>query len=443
MKALTESVRWVWRAHSGTAATVQTILTRVFILAINMATGIITARTLGPEGRGEQAAMILWPQFLAYAMTLGMPVALLYNFKRYPEEESELFSAALLLGTGLGIVATFTGVIFIPVWLSQYSMEVIRTAQAFMIFAPMSLLSVIFTGALEARHNFTVSNQVRYLPPLITLTILAGFALAHGLTPFTAGLAYILPALPIFSWMLVRLWKRYHPRWRGLGKSYQRLIGYGLRSYGIDLLSTLASQVDQALVIGLLTPASMGMYVVALSLSRMLNLFQSAIVTVLLPKAVARPVEEVVDLTGRAARTSMALTLLVAMTVMLLGPVLLRLLYGSEFMGAVPVFRILVIEVVIGGTTWVLAQAFMALGRPGTVSILQGIGLGLSVPLMLLLIPTYGLVGAGLALLGSTTARLIFVLVSYPLFLKVRPPGLIITRKDWYFMQQIFESKQS
>jgi O-antigen/teichoic acid export membrane protein len=61
---------------------------------------------------------------------------------------------------------------------------------------------------------------------------------------------------------------------------------------------------------------------------------------------------------------------------------------------------------------------------------------------MLVLIPAYGVEGAGLALLGSTTARLVFVLMSYPLILKVRPPGLLITREDWRFVQQIIQAKK-
>lgn len=441
MRTIADSARWILSGRSSTSATLQTLLASVFVLATNVATGIITARTLGPTGRGEQAAMILWPQFLAYTMTLGLPRALLYNLKRHPGEESQLFSAALVLGAALSVVATFTGVIFIPHWLAQYSGEVIYFAQWFMITTPLSLLGLLFIAALEAQSSFTLANQVRFLSPLLTLAILGVLALARALTPLTAGLAYAIPNVPIFLWMLAHLWNHFHPRWRGLGASFKRMTGYGLRSYGIDLLGTLAGQLDQVLVVGLLAPASMGMYVVALALSRMLNLFQGSIVSVLFPKVAACPIKEVVALTGQAVRVSTALTFLAAIAVMILGPVLLRLLYGPEYMGAVPVLRILVIEVVIGGTTWVLAQSFMALGRPGIVTILQGIGLGLTIPLMLLLIPTYGLVGAGLALLGSTTARLFFVLISYPLILKVHPPGLFMTRKDVQFVKHMLAKR--
>lgn len=437
-KTVMSGISWVLKGDSSTAATVQTLLAKVFILTTNMATGIVTARVLGPVGRGEQAAMILWPQFLAYTMTLGLPSALLYNLKRHPDKKAEMFSAALVVGTAMGLLATLMGVIFIPSWLNQYSTEVIQDAQWLMLIAPLALLMVIFTAALEADNNFATANQVRYLPPLLTLVILAVLALTRTLTPLTSTLAYLLPGIPIFFWMLGQLWNRFHPRWSGIGQYYKPLLSYGLRSYGIDLLGTLSAQVDQALIIGLLPPAFMGLYAIALSLSRMLGVFHSSIVTVLFPKTAARPVTEVVELTGRAARVSLAFILLVAVAAMVFSPIFLRLLYGSKFIGAVPVFRILVIESVISNTVWILTQAFMALGKPGTVTILQGIGLGLTVPLLLVFIPAYGLLGAGLALLCSSTVRAILALVCYPLILKVRPPGLLMTKEDWYFILDKF-----
>jgi O-antigen/teichoic acid export membrane protein len=101
---------------------------------------------------------------------------------------------------------------------------------------------------------------------------------------------------------------------------------------------------------------------------------------------------------------------------------------------AVDVLRLLVVEVVLSGTTVVLAQAFMALEKPGIVTFLQGVGLAASLPLLITLIPLYGLAGAGLALVGTTLIRLIFILICYPLVLKTRPPDLLIKREDFVFL---------
>lgn len=410
--------------HAGAAATVRTLLVNFLILGLNVGTGIITARALGPGGRGEQAAMVLWPQFLAYSLTLGLPTALLYNLKRHPDERSQLFSVALILGTAMGTFATLVGLTIIPLWLDQYSPEVVRFAQLIMPLSPVLLLMLLFTFVLQAREEFRLYNVVRYLHPLMTLLVLLLLAVLGLLTPFNATLAYVLPPIPLFLWMSIRLWRLYRPVWRDLRAAYKRTISYGLRSYAVELLGPTTSQLDRVLVVGLLDPALTGLYVVALSLSRVLNAFQTAVVAVLFPRATGRPVEEVVELSGRAARVSTVATALSAAGIMLLGPWVLGLVYGREFLDAVPVFRLLLAEVALGGTTWVLAQAYMVLDRPGIVSTMQAVGATLSVVLMLLLIPRYGLEGAGMALLISTAARLVFVFASFPLVLGVRPPSL-------------------
>jgi hypothetical protein len=62
---------------------------------------------------------------------------------------------------------------------------------------------------------------------------------------------------------------------------------------------------------------------------------------------------------------------------------------------------------------------------------LQVTGLALTVPLMFLLIPRFGIAGAGAALLCSTSIRLLFVLASYPLFLKMPVPDLLPKMADF------------
>ena len=435
-KVLSKFLISIWQAKSGKAAAIQTLISRILILAINVATGVITARTLGPDGRGIQATIILWPQFIAQMLTLGLPSALIYNFKRYPQEKSALFTAVLTLGTGLGCLATSIGIIFLPYWLSQYSPKVIIIAQLFMLFAPASLLTLIFMSALEARSEFTIANQLRYLSPLFTVVSLIILALLGKLTPLTAGLSYLLPLVPMLVWSLIYLWQKFQPCWQGLGKAYKRLLSYGLRSYGVDLIGVFSMYLGQALVVGMLSSEIMGMYTVALSISRMLNVIQSSIVVVLLPKTAAKPKDEVVDLTTKAARISIFLASLGALGGIILGPILLKLLYGAEFLQATLVLRILLVDITVNSTTWIYAQAFMALGKPGIVTILQCVGLGLSWPLMLLLIPQYGMEGAGLALLLSSIVRLIFILACYPFVLKVKLPGLLMHKEDFRFMLQ-------
>jgi O-antigen/teichoic acid export membrane protein len=249
-------------------------------------------------------------------------------------------------------------------------------------------------------------------------------AATHHLTPFTSALAYLLGGLPGSCWIMSWVWRKYHPTLRAFAAVRRHLFSYSLRSGGADVMGTVAVYLDRALVVGFLEPAAMGLYVAAFSLSRVLNVFETAVISVLFPKASDRPKEAVVALTGRAVRVSTAAAVLAAAGLILLGPQVLGLLFSKDFTAAAAVFRLLVPEAVLSGIVMILAQAFMALNRPGVVTMLQGLGVGLSVPLLMWLAPRYGLKGVGMALLLSTSARFIFVYASFPVVLKTSPPRL-------------------
>jgi O-antigen/teichoic acid export membrane protein len=225
--------------------------------------------------------------------------------------------------------------------------------------------------------------------------------------------------------------------------SSKLLLSFGLRSYGIDILGTLAFQVDQVLVVNLLTPGEMGSYVVVLSLTRTLNIFQNSVVAVLFPKASGLTPEAVLRLSEKSARVSLIVTSFFAVLIYIFGPILLRVLYGKEYSGALGSFRVLLVEVTLAGCVFVLAQAFMALGRPGLVTILQAIGLSLSIPLMLLLIPRWGIQGAAVSLLLSTVARFIFVLCGFRIFLHTRTPNLVPRLSDFDELRTVFRLRRA
>jgi O-antigen/teichoic acid export membrane protein len=419
---------------SSTSAFVQSAGAKLLTIGLNAATGILTARALAPAGRGELSAMILWYIFLASVFSLGIPSALTYRLRRHPEQVSELSGAALLFALGISVVAGAVGFIGLPHWIPQYSPQVIFFARVFLLNTPVAVFAVIGRAALESQGDFPASNLSLVGAPSLTLAGLLLLLSLHTLTPVSAAWCYVLSGLPPLIWMSCSFCRAVRPSFRHLRRSAPLLLSYGIRSYGIDLCGTLSLYVDQALVIRILRPSLMGTYVVALSLSRMLNVFHNAVVMVLFPRAVSRPAREVLDMTGRAVRMTTFATTLCGAGIMLVGPHLLALLYGAEYRGAAAILRILVIEVVLAGATQVMSQAFMALGRPGVITILQAIGLLFTIPLMLVLVPRFGIEGAAFSLLLSTCARFAFVLASFPRFLNLPRPALLPRRADLLFL---------
>ena len=418
------------RPRRGLRAVVQSIGSKAAILGLQAATGILTARTLGPSGRGELAALIVWPLFVASITTLGVPSSLIYHLRRWPEERDKLIANGFLLAAVMGTLAAGVCAFILPWWLRQYSQQVIDAADWFLVTVPICSVTLVGRAALEGSHDFSGSNAIQTLTPFATLLGLLAFLAMHRIDPYTAAFSYIAASIPTLWLTMVRVRRAGMRSIRIHGSIIKRILGYGIRSYGIDILGTLALQVDQVLVVSLLAPSAMGSYVVVLSLSRMLNLFQNSVVMVLFPKAAGLSRDNVVEMTGRSARVSGLATAVCGVLVCLGGPTLLRILYGQEYVGAVGALRILVAEVILAGATFVLAQAYMALNRPGVVTLLQAAGLSLCIPMMLWLIPRYGIYGAAASLLTSTIARLVLVSAGFRIFLKTKPPDLLPKIRD-------------
>lgn len=434
-------VSFLFRATRGADAIAQTVVARFLTAGMNVATGIISARTLGANGRGEMSAMLVWPMLLAYLLTLGLPAALRYWIRREPERRAELFTTAVAGAALSSLVAVAIGVTFIPRWLHAYPPDIVRAAQIVMFFSPEVMLSLITTAMLETLGDFYSANATRYAMVGFTLLGLAILAAGHWMTPFSGALAYVCAPVVVALWTLWKL--RAHLRFRVFDpRPAARLLGsYAVRSYVIDLMNVIATQIDTVLVIAFLSPADVGIYAVALNASRVINILHQSVAAVIFPEATGHDSRIVVAMVERAARVSTAIALPFGAALALALPVLLPLFYGTAFARGIAVGQVLTLEAVVSGLIAVLAQAFMALGRPGSVTMLQSLGLAAVVPLMFLLLPHFGLIGAAYALLISSALRLALILAMYPFVLHAKLPKLIPLREDFVRLRAILADR--
>ncbi|WP_433966855.1 hypothetical protein [Tunturiibacter gelidiferens] len=117
-------------------AIIQTACANLAVQVVNLLCGIITARSLGADGRGLLAGIIMWPQFLAYGMTMGIPIASVYWLKRRPDISSELAGAGLLLSVAFSLLAALVGAVIIPYSLHTYPAAAIHLAKLWILVTP-------------------------------------------------------------------------------------------------------------------------------------------------------------------------------------------------------------------------------------------------------------------------------------------------------------------
>lgn len=416
--------------NSGFASTIQTMIRSILLLGINFCTGVLTARYLGAEGRGEQAAMIVWPQLLGWACMLGLPQAVIYQVRSDPDRAPRLVTAACLLGILTGIVAAVLGVILLPHWLVKYSEPTVAFAQWAMLMAPFVIISGIFVASMQAVDRFLLFNGLALIGPIVTIVGLVILIAAGHFTPQLSALVYLFPHVAIFICGLIVVICIYKPR-RDFGRTdIQKLLCYGVRVWSTDILALLSDQIERAILVGILQPAVLGLYVVAQSVAGLLGVINASTLMVLFPKAVGKGLDDVLKLVGLTVRTGFAVNVAGAIVLGLAARPILRIFYGSDFAEAILAVRILLCVQILNAIYFPSLQAFMAVGRPGVVTVAQGLALALFVPLVLYLAPRFGFNGAAMAWLSSVAIRTVAICCCFPIVLYRPPPKLLLRTAD-------------
>ena len=410
------------------------------VVAINAATGIVTARALHPQGRGELAAMLIWPLVLSGSLTLGLPSALTYMIQRKPNQKAQMTTAAVLAAILIGIVATAIAIGVVPFFLRNYSSETVFVAQCLLPSLTVGLLLLTSRAALEAEHGFGRSGIALVMPPALTLILLFSFISMHRLTPVTAAISYVISSLPAILWLFRSLPISLRVPARTLFDAMRALLSYGVRSYGIDLCGTVSLYIDQAVVVGLFSPADMGRYVVALNFSRLTSVPHQAIAGVLFPSLVNFDQRKTSVLIDRIFRVGVSITLCATVLMFAAGRIVLTALYGGAFARDALILPILTLEAGLGGCVLIAAQAFMAHNRPGLITTQQLIGLSATVPLLMMLVPVLGIRGAALSILLSTLLRLVFILISYRRTFGTMPGFLMNRDTTFWAMERLHSS---
>jgi O-antigen/teichoic acid export membrane protein len=406
------------------------IASRFTWIGLNTVTGILAARALQPQGRGELAAMILWPTLVGGVTAFGLPKALIYYVRRDAKQAPALAGSAMLSCFLITLIGAAMVWHVIPIWLRSQPEHVVFAAQLCLLMAPIYSLSTLGQAAWEANGHFGRSNLSQLFPPCLIIIGLAVQIWLEVLTPVSAAATYVLAGVPAFIWMLVSVGRDYRPTLRGARQVWGGLMHYGSRSFGGGLAGILSIYLDQALVVGLVGAASMGIYAVALNLSRVVEAANTQVARIMFPRVVGLERTRIAGEVARSARLGSIAGGAIGVAVLVAGPFLLRWLYGPAFVPAAQILPILVCRVIVVGLAHMLLQTFLAAGRPGVATAIQLSAVAVSIPLTLTLVPWLGLVGAALSLLIAASVRLLLTLVGYRVVLRVPLPRLWLDGAD-------------
>lgn len=392
----------------------QTLLMTFGIQGIGLLTGVLVARILGVHGRGELAAIILWPSAIAYLGDLGLPVAYTYESARDERQIPALVGNAVVASLLQWMLLSALGAAIIPVALHQFGPTVALTGIAFLIaYLPLNLLTRYLNALNQGTRAFGRFNIVRMSVPISYAAILGAMTLGDLRTVQWVIVATLvsnvcaLVAAIITSGQRLRSFGR--PR---VDRSvFKRTLGYGVRAHLGNLTPVDSMQLDLLLVTALLGATDAGLYSVAISAAMVLRAQGTALGLVALPEvAAARTPQQQREATGAFFRLLTVMNVATAVAIASAAGLLVPAIYGRDFAYAVPTVRILTVGMIAASMRQLLGDCLRGAGKPlaGTLGEFAGWVVGLAA--LGALVPLFGITGAALGVSLSYAAALAVVL---------------------------------
>jgi O-antigen/teichoic acid export membrane protein len=391
------------------------------------AAGVVLARSLGVEARGALAAIVLWPMVLVVLGSLGIGEAITYHAARRTRPVGRL------AGTGLAIALTEAAVLgvlaamILPFALHRFDGDARRIAYVYAASIPFALVGAYLTNVLQGLNRFTSFQALRVLPLALSALAFIVLASTRHLSLTTAVAVYLAAQGATVIAATMMLWRDFV---RGFGVEWalaRQLLSYGIRSHASTVASLLNERLDQVLISLVFAPAQLGLYVVAVTTTAATGLVGVSAAMIATP-VIARS-ERGAERAETAARYT-KLTLLVsaatAVPMLVFVPRVIRVCFGADFAGAAPVARVLLLASIVYGASRVLGGILRALGRPLDAAAADSAALVITVIGLAALLPTLGILGAGVASLVAYGMALALMLRRASVALEVSVAFLVV-----------------
>lgn len=400
------------------------------IQAVNIATGVVLARSLGATDRGQLAAALLWPALLAAVGALGLSDAATFHSSRRTYPSPVVVGTSLALAGALSVPLVVAGVVVFPAILGDYGDESLRAATLMLAFVPLNLASLSLMGVLAGLQRYSVFNALRFLVIGASGAGVLGLAAVGELTITSAAVSYLvanaltLLVAAVAAGQVVRA----VPQVRLTAA--RALLGFGLRAHLSSVTSQLNERLDQLLISLFLAPALLGIYVVAATLSSVTLLVGTSISLIALP-AIANYADDVSRTAAvrRAVSSTLAASALVTVPIVVLAPQLISLFFGQAFAAGATPARILLCAAVSLGTARVLASVLKALDRPLAAGTAELLALATTAAALAVLLPLFGLTGAAVASLLAYATSAAWMLRRVAQTLDVSALSLVLPRR--------------
>ena len=388
--------------------------TRVVWSVIGVVTGVILARWLGPHDRGLLALVLLLPSTVLTLVKLGVSQATVFFINRKEATVDQVASNSVLLAMALGVSSA------LAVWLLRDNLlhTVLGDIPAWalvlaLVRVPLLLLDNYLYSILQATGQFGVYNRRLLQSEALRLVLVVVLVMVFRLGLPAAVAIYTFIAGVNIAWLMLTMRRTIRFSLSLDTALLRRMLSFGVRSYVQVVTAHLLLRIDVYMVQAYLGPAETAFYALALHFTELVLEVPQAIGLVLYPKLAALPEAEVHRLTAQTCRRTLMVTVPAAVALALLGPWVIRLWYGEPFAPAGAPLPWAAVGVAMMSIFVIITRNFTSRQKQRVNTAAGLLALVTNVALNVVLIPTWGIVGASFATAVGYTAACAILIVFF------------------------------
>jgi len=366
----------------------------------------LLARYLGPDGLGLLSMVIMLATIIELIAIFGIDGALTkyvaeYKGKEQEDKICELFSGAFVTILIIGVITSLIFFVCSNIFADIFNMS--SLSSLLKIYAPVfpfsftyAIIISYFNGLREMRF-YALSRILQ--ASLALAFILALLIIGLGVEGALWGTIFAIIVTVCVNMSIMKKFVRF--KFSNYKKNIKMLASFGSRITGANMIWQTYYYMDSLMIGYFLTSTEVGYYAVAISLSRFFWLVPKAMATVAYPtiseywaKNDIRAINKLVD---KSTKYSACILIFVGMSIIFFAKDIIIFLFTPEFLPAVLPLVILIIGTVINGVLRSIGGIFAGVGRVDLRLKISAIGAVGNIILNVVLIQTYGMIGAAIA----------------------------------------------
>lgn len=366
----------------------------------------IVARLLGPTGRGETAAVLaafyLWPILASLGMQLevrraGVGPSAGASIRRARDFMLLLFVPSMAVALLL-IVTLF----------AQLDSTTRIVAFVGIALGPLMISWMCDQSVLIAQRRYRAVGLVQLMQPFTYLVlVLVGWAVGY------VSVAYVLGA-SIVGTAVTAAYAASRTRiaLRGPRAEWREFLQRSFRYSGSSIAEAGANRLDQLLALPIIGAYQAGLYAVAATVGGLVLPLGHALAADSF-NVVARIEDSAERMEAKIhhIRTALAGGLLVGVLLAIATPIVIPLLFGHEFTGAVPAALVTIVGGIAAAAAYVGSLVLTAEGRGTEMTISQTVRLVVGLALLVAIGPLWGAPGAAVS--SATASWVLFAVLTW------------------------------